>query len=205
MPLFRSTRAAKSSNVSGVSALIVKSDMPATYPGSRTFGVRSLARIGGCRASSFSRLSCPERGRRRRRAIRSPDRAPLPERPLVCPPRTPRPRQSGRRSTGRWTTRPRHREHQGEGTDDAMAQRDRQFSECPSEPLHAATMTERDGRVGETLAHRPCRVTSRNAEDAIGRASLARGTADLDQVRQVAFRRVRVLPLAPSRTCPDQG
>jgi hypothetical protein len=27
MPLFRSTRAAKSSNVSGVSALIVKSDM----------------------------------------------------------------------------------------------------------------------------------------------------------------------------------
>ena len=40
MPLFRSTRAAKSSNVSGVSALIVKSDMPATYPGLRTFGVR---------------------------------------------------------------------------------------------------------------------------------------------------------------------
>ena len=29
MPLFRSTRAAKSSNVSGASALIVKSDMPA--------------------------------------------------------------------------------------------------------------------------------------------------------------------------------
>jgi len=40
IPLFRSTRAAKSSNVSGVSALIVKSDMPATYTGSRTFGVR---------------------------------------------------------------------------------------------------------------------------------------------------------------------
>ena len=32
MPPFRSTRAAKSSNVSGVSALIVKADMLATYP-----------------------------------------------------------------------------------------------------------------------------------------------------------------------------
>ena len=33
MPLFRSTRAAKSSNVSGVSALIVKSDMLGNVPG----------------------------------------------------------------------------------------------------------------------------------------------------------------------------
>jgi len=41
MPLFRrSTRAAKSSNVSGVSALSAKSDIPGTYTGLRTFGVR---------------------------------------------------------------------------------------------------------------------------------------------------------------------
>jgi hypothetical protein len=32
MPLFRSTRAAKSSKVSGVSALIVKSDTPSNVP-----------------------------------------------------------------------------------------------------------------------------------------------------------------------------
>jgi hypothetical protein len=46
MPLFRSTRAAKSSNVSGLSALIVKSDMPATYPRLRTFCVRQLTLPG---------------------------------------------------------------------------------------------------------------------------------------------------------------
>jgi hypothetical protein len=46
MPLFRSTRAAKSSNVSGVSALIVKSGMPAKYNGSRTFGVRQITLPG---------------------------------------------------------------------------------------------------------------------------------------------------------------
>jgi len=40
MPPFRSTRAAKSSKVSDVSALIVKSDMLATQTGLRTFVVR---------------------------------------------------------------------------------------------------------------------------------------------------------------------
>jgi hypothetical protein len=40
MPPFRSTRAAKSSKVSDVSALIVTSDTLATYTGLRTFVVR---------------------------------------------------------------------------------------------------------------------------------------------------------------------
>jgi hypothetical protein len=40
MSWFRSRRAAKSSNVSGVCALIVKPDMPTTYAELRAFGVR---------------------------------------------------------------------------------------------------------------------------------------------------------------------
>src|SRR5687767_2967053 len=74
MPLFRSTRAAKSSNVSGVSALIVKSDMPATYIGLRTFGVRWLTlpqrrkRRAGPRLAEYSDWSKGQHAHRQKRA-----------------------------------------------------------------------------------------------------------------------------------------